>query len=190
MTRIIGGTLSGRGLVVPARGTRPTSERVREALFSSLEAMLRAAGYEWSQIDVLDCFAGSGALGIEALSRGARRAVLVERSRSAGAVIGRNIAQLEVSGAEVVICDVLAASAVGRLRGPFGVLLADPPYDSDPGDIGALLTRIVDAGLLVDPGIIVIEGSRRWTASPLPSCTIEVRRRDYGDTALWYGRTA
>ena len=190
MTRIIGGTLSGRRLAVPARGTRPTSDRIREALFSALDSLLAASGHDWGDLAVLDCFAGSGALGIESMSRGAHRAVLIERSRPAAHTIRRNVKDLGLAGVEVVVADAHAAATVGDLRGPFGLIVADPPYETDPMRVSELIDRLLTADLLADPGLMVIEGSRRWDRSPLPPGVVEVRRRDYGDTSLWYGRRA
>lgn len=188
MTRIVGGSMSGRTLAVPPRGTRPTSERVREALFSTLNSMLIADGITWTSLVVLDLFAGSGALGLEALSRGAQRALLVERHRAAASTIRANVSALGVHGAEVLVADALAVSTLARLSGPFGLVLADPPYDTDPQRIAGLLDSLITAAAIAEPGLVVVEGSRHWQGSPLPASMAEVRQRDYGDTTLWYGR--
>ena len=179
--------MSGRSLAVPPRGTRPTSERVREALFSTVDSMLVVEGLEWSNLDVLDLFAGTGALGLEALSRGARRAVLVERHRAAASVIRANVAALGASGAEVLVADAMAPATLAKVTGPFGLILVDPPYEIDPRTVATLLDRVLTAGLIAEPGLVVVEGSRHWQVSPLPTTIQRTRRRDYGDTVLWYG---
>jgi 16S rRNA (guanine966-N2)-methyltransferase len=184
--RIVAGAAKGRRLASPADGTRPTSDRVREAMFSSLEAGVRLAGAR-----VLDLFAGTGAIGLEALSRGASVAVLVEKNRAALDVLRRNVATVGLPGAEVV------ASPVARfLNGPpghaFDIVFADPPYGVDSAELGASLGRLSDPRWLVPDGVVVIERSTRsdpleWPESPAGFLTPVAERR-YGDTVLWYGR--
>ena len=106
MTRIIAGSAGGRRLAVPPAGTRPTSDRVREALFSALDSEWRTRGIGWPEVRVLDLYAGSGALGLEALSRGASQAVLVERSRAAAGILRTNVATVDLPGAVVLARDV------------------------------------------------------------------------------------
>jgi 16S rRNA (guanine966-N2)-methyltransferase len=178
MTRIIAGTWGGRRLATPkGSDTRPTSDRVREALFSSLESELgRFAG-----LRVLDLYAGSGALGLEALSRGAAEADFVEANRSAAAVIKRNVAELGAppSRARVHVSPVdrfLGAPAEG-----FDLIFIDPPYNVPTDEV----TMIV--GALPPGGLIVVERSSRdpfiW-----PETRSGLRERRYGETTLWYGR--
>lgn len=181
MTRIIAGSLGGRRIETPkGDGTRPTSDRVREALFSALESEL--GGFE--DLEVLDLFAGSGALGLEALSRGAARATFVESDRRAAATIRRNIDALELQHA--VVQPIKAATFVARPHDPaFDLVFIDPPY--------ALVTQTV-TGLVrmvkehtADEALFVVE---RATRDPFewPVGTEAVRHKAYGETTLWYGR--
>jgi 16S rRNA (guanine966-N2)-methyltransferase len=181
MTRIIAGELAGRRLQVPARGARPTTDRVRESLFSALEHRLDA----WPGIVVLDLFAGSGALGLEALSRGAGRAVLVERDRSAAAVVRRNAAALGVGGrVEVVLADALTWTPPSGAR--YGLVLADPPYDVPADLVAAALARLQP--WIAPEALVVVERSARDRTDPLPPGWSQADPRRYGETALWYGR--
>jgi len=175
MTRIIGGTAGGRRIAVPPTGTRPTSDRVREALFSALEARGALA-----DADVLDLYAGSGALGIEALSRGAATAVLVERDPRACAVIQGNVAVAGVQGALVRRSAVLAY--LRRPPGPVDLVLVDPPY-GDPVDavdtVVALLPRWTRPG-----GLVVVERDARSPAPAWPDGLEPEDPRTYGETTL------
>ena len=190
MTRIIAGSARGRRLAVPAAGTRPTSDRVREAVFSSLESQLLADDDAWSGVTVLDLFAGSGALGLEALSRGAAQAVLVEKSRAAARTLSANVDVVGCSGARVLTVDVrrvaqLPAPAVGAT-----LVFADPPYDWPAEGLRGLLTELKVAGWIAEGARLVVERPTRDAESPLPRDWDQQRRRAYGDTALWYGRCA
>src|ERR1700743_718753 len=140
MTRIIGGVAGGRRIAVPSRGTRPTTDRVRESLFSIVTARL-----DMTSLGGLDLYAGSGALGLEALSRGAASATFVESDRRAATVLERNIATLRLPGATLsrgVVSAVIAAGAPA----PVDLVLADPPYDVQASEIEALLSALVDHG--------------------------------------------
>lgn len=182
MTRIVAGEWRGRRLTVPSRGVRPTSERVREAIMNSLTARLG----EWSGVRVLDLYAGSGALGIEALSRGAAECVFVEREPSAVRVIRRNLAELGAgAGARVIGRDALSA-ARDRL-GPFDVVFADPPYD-DAAALPAVLGRYCDEQWFAPGAELVVETGRRAPAPWEHPQLAGVDRREYGDTTVWYGR--
>jgi 16S rRNA (guanine966-N2)-methyltransferase len=181
MTRIVGGDLGGRRLEVPrGRDTRPTSERAREGLFSSLEAMrgsLRGAS-------VADLFAGSGAVGLEAASRGAARVLLVERDPKAVAVCRRNVAALGLDGVEVrddTVDRVLAQAPDAS----YDVIYVDPPY-AEPVD--GVLQAVVDQGWLAAGGVVVVERDSRGDPPPWPVGIDEDRSRRYGDSTLWYGR--
>ncbi len=190
MTRIVAGAARGRRLAVPASGTRPTSDRVREALFSSLDSELAARGLGWSGLRVLDLFAGTGALGLEALSRGAAAADLVESSRTALRVLEANIATVGCPGARVIARDARLVPAMTPPLGGAGLCFVDPPYDWTAADLRGLLDRLGEAGWLADGARVIVERPARDVESPLPAHWIEDRQRTYGDTRLWYGRLA
>lgn len=182
--RIIGGAQGGRRLAAPPSGTRPTTDRVREALFSSLDTHVRAQHDDWSDVRVLDLFAGSGAVGLEAMSRGARHATLVERDRRCLEVLRANVAAVAPRAL------VVAANAFEWLPGEasFDIVYIDPPYAVADDDVSALVARLAGAGALVEDALVIVERSQR-SASPWPAQGIDpLRDRDYGDTRLWYGR--
>ncbi len=180
MTRIIAGTVGGRTLRTPAgRGTRPTSDRVREALFSALEARGAVAGAR-----VLDLYAGSGALGLEALSRGAEDAIFVESDQRALRTVRANIAQLGFDDrTQVIAMSVLPAVArVGPH--PVDLVLVDPPYDLAEADLGDVLGALTDESWLAPGGLVVVERSSR---SPAPAWSVEYeveKPRRYGETTV------
>lgn len=183
MTRIIAGSAGGRTIKVPPRGTRPTSDRVRESLFSALDSRLLAAGLNWSDCAVLDLYAGSGALGLEALSRGARSAELVERSRAAASLIEANAAALGLGPAAVHCLD--ARSFATHPGEQFDIVFADPPYEVTAEEVCDVLTAL--AGRLSDDVIAVIERPASDAQTPFPPGWDTTTRR-IGDTVLWYGR--
>lgn len=172
---MIAGSLGGRRLKAPpGRGTRPTSERVREALFSML-GTVEGAG-------VLDLFAGTGALGIEALSRGAGRAVFVERDAAAVRVLRENLTALSLPAerAQVRRGDALAALRAARERQEtYDLVFIDPPYDRAE-DLGPRLTELLPA-LLAPSALVAVENDRR---APLTLALDVDRRRRYGDTSI------
>ena len=183
MTRIVAGEVGGRTLRVPARGTRPTSERVREALFSRLHHMdvLRGAR-------VLDLYAGSGALGLEAASRGAASVALVERSRPAAQVIGANVRSLGLAEvASVHTADVrsyLLSRGGEALGGDLDLVFLDPPYDIDEDTLTEALELL--APWIGADTLVVVE---RSTRSPEPSWPEHLHleeRRAYGETVVWF----
>lgn len=193
MTRIVGGQARGRRLTVPARGTRPTSDRVRESCFSSLESRWREDGRTWSEVRVLDLFAGSGALGLEAVSRGAQSAVLVDKSREAVRTITANIDVVGATGVAVVNADAMRLGAIpARVAGflPADLVFVDPPYEVPSGDVVDALVRAFESGWIKRDATVVVERDARSVVSPLPPECGEVQRRVIGDTALWYGRGA
>jgi 16S rRNA (guanine966-N2)-methyltransferase len=184
VTRIVAGRFGGRRLTAPAgQLTRPTSDRVREALFSAVESMMPLAGSA-----VLDLYAGSGALGLEALSRGAARALLIEHDQKAVRVIRGNIAALGVGTARVVTGKVSTTLAAVNSDKPYDLVLADPPYTLADDELTAALSALVAGSWLADDAVVVLERSSR---SPGPlwvrGLTAE-RSRRYGETTLWYGR--
>lgn len=171
--------LGGRRISVPPKGTRPTSDRVRESLFNVLDARL-----DFDGITVLDLYAGSGALGLEALSRGASRAVLVEQDHRAAATISRNVAELGVGTVAEVRRAPVATVLAGGADRPVDLVLADPPYDVPDSEVEALLAALDAHGWARDGTVAVIErrasgGEPRWPQgwSRWPS-------RRYGDTRL------
>ncbi len=188
MTRIIAGSARGRRLTVPATGTRPTSDRVREALFSSLDSELLGRGLTWPYVRVLDLYAGTGALGLEALSRGAVEAILVEKSRPAVRTLTANIAAVGCSGARVLTRDVGHLAQVPSEGTGADLVFMDPPYDVAAADLRGVLADLCSAGWIAPDALVVVERPARDTESPCPEHWPEPRRRPYGDTVLWYGR--
>jgi 16S rRNA (guanine966-N2)-methyltransferase len=183
VTRIVAGSAGGRRLAVPAgRDTRPTSDRIREALFSALGALLDLAGAR-----VLDLYAGTGAVGLEALSRGAGQALLVEADARAARTIRDNARQLGLAGAEVVTERVQRLVAGPPPGPPFDLVFADPPYQLPDADLDAVLADLAGNGWLA-PGAVVAVERRRTAAEPVwPAPLKSAKLRRYGDTTLWYG---
>ena len=167
---------------MPAKGTRPTSERAREALFNSLRSLLDVEGAR-----VLDLFAGSGAVGLEALSRGAAAVTLVESDRAGVAVLQRNVEAMGLPGATVLARPVAAVLA-GEPPAPFDLVFADPPYALADDELAALLARLVTGGWLTDTAVVVVERAARGTQAPWPEDVAPVMNRRYGEGQLWYGR--
>ncbi|MCM3554925.1 16S rRNA (guanine(966)-N(2))-methyltransferase RsmD [Janibacter melonis] len=184
MTRIISGQAGGRRLRTPAGGgTRPTSDRVREALFSALESRDAVEGAH-----VMDLYAGSGALGLEAASRGAASVLLVESDRGAIGVIRANIADVGAAGARVQAGTVEAALD----RTPtlaYDLVLADPPYDVDEDSLAAVLDLLLTREWLSPDALVVVERSSRSPEPAWPAGLTLEARKDYGETVLWYART-
>ena len=181
--RVVGGAFRGRGLTAPkGNHTRPTTDRVRESLFSALGSLL---GAELGAPCVLDAFAGSGALGIEALSRGAVSATFVENDRAALGALRGNLETLGIrSQARVVQGDVLSlAVRAGIPGGPFSLLLLDPPYRLAWSDIEGLTSALVGGDALVDGAVIVYEYARGMLAE-WPSMFDLVARKKYGTTGI------
>jgi len=173
----------GRRLAPPADGTRPTSDRTREALFNALATQLELDGAR-----VLDLYAGTGAVGLEALSRGVAEAVLVESNRAAQAVLRRNVETVGLPGATVVGRSV-ASYLKAAPEQPFDLVFADPPYDLGDDELAENLNALAEPGWLAPQAWVVVErgarsGPPRWPAGLI---TPE-RERRYGDAVLWYGR--
>lgn len=184
MTRIIGGTAGGRRLRTPTGDTtRPTSDRVREALFSSIQA--RAGSMDG--LRVLDLYAGSGALGLEAWSRGAERVTLVERDRRVARLIADNARSLGCRSAEVVTGAVAAVLARGPGGSPYDLVLSDPPYPLAAEDVAADLAALRDGGWLAEGALVVVERAARGPALRWPDGYAEEATRRYGETLLYYG---
>ena len=183
MTRIIAGFAGSRELKVPAAGTRPTSDRVREAIFSALEARDAISGAA-----VLDLYAGSGALALEALSRGASRAVLVEKNPKAAAItsanceIIRRAGNLEAASTKVVTAAV--NSYLGQANDRFDVVFIDPPYDLPNSEIESCLAALVPA--LNEFAEVVLERSTRDVQPSLPDGLTLARTKAYGETTIYW----
>lgn len=188
MTRIIAGYAGSLALGVPKSGTRPTSDRVREAIFSALEA---ADAIERAR--VLDLYAGSGALGLEAASRGAAAVALVERDAGAAAICRKNASVVRSrapKGREPSI-QVAAQAVDSWLTGAVGttwdLVFIDPPYDLGEGDLTAVLTALEP--LLADDATVVVERSSRSPAPTPPDGLALARTKRYGETAVhWLAR--
>jgi len=178
MTRIIAGAAGGRRLLVPPKGTRPTSDRVREALFSALEADPGLHGAA-----VLDLCAGSGALGLEALSRGAGHALFVESDRRAAGVLRRNAAALGFAGTEVRVASAATVLAAPADRA-YDVVLVDPPYDVPATEVAGWLAAAAAHGWLAAEAVVVVERAGRDGPFPWPPVMRAARERRYGDTTL------
>jgi 16S rRNA (guanine966-N2)-methyltransferase len=185
MTRIISGYAGSRRIAVPRSGTRPTSDRVREAVFSALEARDVIPGST-----VLDLYAGSGALGLEAASRGAATVVLVEKNPAAAKVCRENARLLQQGAPKPAPrIDVQASSVASYLgassdRGIVDVVFIDPPYELGDDELTQNLAALVDQ--LAPGAIVVVERSARSTQPVLPPGLELDRRKDYGETTLWW----
>lgn len=183
MTRITAGLYRGRRLQTPTGPTtRPTSERVREALANALVA---AGGLHGAR--VLDLYAGSGALGLELVSRGADSVVLVEQDRLAVVALRANVAALELTDAQIIPSDVrlFASSPAGR---PFDFVVADPPYDVPTADLAEIFGALATGGHLGIGADLIVERSKRSGEMVWPEPLVDVRTKKYGDTRLCYGR--
>jgi 16S rRNA (guanine966-N2)-methyltransferase len=181
VTRIVAGSAGGRRLVMPrGRATRPTSERTREGLFSALESMYPTL----AGLAFLDLYAGSGAVGLEAASRGSTPVLLVERAPVALAALRSNVSALELPGVDVIADQVERVLAAPPTR-MFDVAFLDPPY-ADP--VERALQLLVDNGWLADDAVVVVERATRSGGPTWPAGLSEDRVRRYGDSTLWYGR--
>jgi 16S rRNA (guanine966-N2)-methyltransferase len=183
VTRIVSGSARGRRLAVPPRGTRPTSDRAREALFNTLESELGVSGRRF-----LDLFAGSGAVGLEALSRGADAVVFVESDRNAALILQDNINALGLAGSTLHRCTAETYLAAVGADEPFDIVFADPPYATSSGVVASLLGSLTDERWLVSEGIAVVERPSRELEFPWPSEIKAMKQRRYGEGCLWYGR--
>lgn len=182
MTRIIGGTAGGRRLRTPVGdATRPTSDRVREAVFSMLESAIGPL----EGLRFLDLYAGSGAVGLEARSRGASYVMVVEQDRRTAALIRENARTLDLDGVDVSQQPVSRFLA-GTPGTPYDVVFLDPPYPMPAAEVDEELARLQSNGWLAEGAVVVVERSVRgrepeWEGEPFVL-------RKYGETAIWLGR--
>ncbi|MGW7441001.1 16S rRNA (guanine(966)-N(2))-methyltransferase RsmD [Streptomyces sp. NPDC054849] len=184
MTRVIAGSAGGRRLAVPpGTGTRPTSDRMREGLFSTWESLHGVEGAR-----VLDLYGGSGAVGLEALSRGASHALLVEADAKAAKAIRDNIRTLGLPGAEFRAGKAEQVVAARAGADPYDIVFLDPPYAVDSGDLREILLTLRSNGWLTDDALVTVERSTRSGAFPWPEGFEPLRSRKYGEGTLWYGR--
>ncbi|MEU7901911.1 16S rRNA (guanine(966)-N(2))-methyltransferase RsmD [Actinoplanes sp. NPDC049118] len=189
MTRIIAGAHGGRRIVAPPGAqTRPTSDRVREAYFSAIATLTDLDGARFA-----DLYAGSGAVGLEALSRGAAHALLVEADGKAARAIRDNIVTLRVgNSARLVTGKVLQVLSGPPEGGPFDVIFADPPYAVDDDEVAEVQRALVANGWLAEDAVVTFERSTRTAVRGEPLKWVdgitEERSRRYGETTLWYGR--
>lgn len=165
---------------MPARGTRPTTDRVRESLFNVL-----AARMDFQDAVVLDLYAGSGALGLEALSRGAASALFVESDRKAAAVVADNIATLGAVG--TVRCAPVLKVLTGGAAKPVDLVFADPPYELAVADVEAVLAALHSHGWVAAGTVTVVERGAGGPALNWPEGWESVDERRYGDTRLEFG---
>ncbi|TDT32950.1 16S rRNA (guanine(966)-N(2))-methyltransferase RsmD [Naumannella halotolerans] len=198
MSRIISGSARGRRIEAPAGSrTRPTTDRVREAVFSAIGAWAGTAGEEPSRalsgLAFLDLFAGSGAMAIEAASRGAHPVVAIDSAKPAVAVARRNAktvgVEVDVRAQKVDTALVERSSAHdgGVTDDAFDIVWADPPYDLDPAAVDRVIRAVIDNGWLVRNGLLVIERSSRTPAPAVPE-GFETWSRRYGETTIHYAQ--
>lgn len=191
MTRVVAGAARGRRLAVPdGRTTRPTSDRAREALFSTLESMLGSlAGRR-----VADLYAGSGAVGLEALSRGASHCLLVEHDAKALRTLRANVETLQLPGAQVQCGRVERVVAAGPTThgdlATYDLVFLDPPYDLAAADLRDVVAGLVTHCWLSPGAVVVVERATRERAWTWPAGLVAERSKRYGETTLWYGRAA
>lgn len=181
--RIVAGEAKGRRLFSPPNNTRPTSDRVREALFNTLSNLL-----DWPQTTVLDLYAGSGAVGLEAASRGARHVTLVEKLPAAVSCVRKNKQLLGEKAAQVEVHRGSAQAFLEKTSQapsvPFDFVFMDPPYDQVAEDIPAILELLVENEWVAEGSVIVVERSGRDDAIDWPEEYEEYRTRNYGETAI------
>ncbi len=186
MTRIVAGELGGRRISAPpGRETRPTSDRVREALFSTLESLTDLDGCRFA-----DLYAGSGAVGLEAASRGAAAVLLVESDPRAARTVRANIDALDLAGRCQLVAGRIPAALAAPPKQPYDVVFADPPYELAESDVTELLRTLVAGQWLASDAVVVLERSAR---SPEPTRVEGVtpeRGRRYGESMLWYLRAS
>ena len=188
--RVIAGSAGGRRLMVPPGDvTRPTTDRVREALFSAITSWAgssdRPADLTLAGLAFCDLYAGSGAIGLEAASRGANPVLLVEADRRIASLAVRNARELGLSAkVQVARVESLMTRAAPN---PFDFVFADPPYDMDSANLNDLLTLIVLGGWVMPAGLVIVERSRRSARLSWPVGFARTWQRTYGETVVEFG---
>jgi 16S rRNA (guanine966-N2)-methyltransferase len=197
VARVIAGEAGGRRLAVPGgRSTRPTSDRAREGLFATVTSIVGPL----TGARVLDLYAGSGAVGLEALSRGAEHVLLVESGARAAEVIRQNIAAIGLPGATVIADRVERVLARGPLpaqagqahqapsdAGRYDIVFADPPYAAPDEEVTRMLSLLAGAGWLAARALVVVERATRSGPLRWPEGFAPDRARRYGEATFWYG---
>lgn len=202
MARVIAGEAGGRRLAVPdGRDTRPTSDRAREGLFATISSIRGSL----SGARVLDLYAGSGAVGLEALSRGAEHVLLVESGARAARVIRQNIEAIGLPGAELVADRVERVLARGPAGAPpiaaighqaadgrdgagrYHVVFADPPYALADAEVARMLAALAEHGWLMPGALVIVERATRSGPVDWPDGFVPDRARRYGEATFWYG---
>ncbi|MFF9482274.1 16S rRNA (guanine(966)-N(2))-methyltransferase RsmD [Streptomyces sp. NPDC014733] len=187
MTRVIAGTAGGRRLAVPpGNGTRPTSDRAREGLFSTWESL----DGPMTGARVLDLYAGSGAVGLEALSRGAAHVLLVEADARAARTVRENVKAVGLPGAEVRTGRAEQLAAGAAPGDPYDVLFLDPPYAVTDDELREILLTLRRAGWCAPDALVTVERSTRGGVFSWPDGFGAIKARRYGEGTLWYGRAA
>lgn len=179
MTRIIGGVAGSRKLIAPAKSTRPTSDRVRESIFNRLEARTGLDGFA-----VLDLYAGTGALALEALSRGAARALLVESGKAAAQVCKRNSELVGLDGLKVIERSVMSFLAAPSGETAFDLVFIDPPYEVSNDEVSHNLEELLP--LLAPEATVVLERASRSGEVELPDGYELEDTKNYGDTTVFW----
>jgi 16S rRNA (guanine966-N2)-methyltransferase len=188
MTRVIAGEAGGRRLQVPpGNNTRPTSDRAREALLSTWQSLL---GAPLDGERVLDLYAGSGAVGLEALSRGASHTLLVEADARAARTIRENVKSLGLPGAEVRSGKAEQIIQSPAPADPYDIVFLDPPYRVTDHDLREILLTLRSGGWLAPEAIVTVERSTRGGEFGWPDGFEAIRSRRYGEGTFWYGRAA
>ena len=193
MPRVVAGAAGGRPLAAPpGRGTRPTADRAREGLFSTVASLLG----DLDGASVLDLYAGSGAVGLEALSRGAAHVLLVEADARAAATARANARAVGLPGAQVLQARVgpvvtggpQGPLVTGRALPPYALAFLDPPYVLPDEELGAVVEGLVSGGWLEEGALVVLERATRGGEPVWPAGVEPLRARRYGEGTLWYGR--
>jgi len=187
MTRVIAGSAGGRRLAVPpGNGTRPTSDRAREGLFSSWVSLLGTL----ESVRVADLYAGSGAVGLEALSRGAAHALLVEADAGAVRTLRQNARALGLPGAEVRAGKAAQVLAEPPPDLPYDLVFLDPPYAVTDDEVREILLTLRTRSWLAEDAVVTVERGTRGGDFGWPKGFEPLRSRRYGEATLWYGRAA